>query len=528
MRLRELVESTLFDVRVAACEHRLNEAVRWVHVTDLADPSPYLRGGELILTNALWHHGPEDSRRFVRALASHRVHAVGVALYGEQDIPAGLVEACEENDVLLLVLPDVPFMDITEHVISSLMEERRTAAMRSVALDSELATQLATGRGAMAVVEAMSRELGVACWALERNGMVTASAPPPLETVTRVWHAGFDQTRSAQEIGQVRLPEGRQITYVAVGEPPVGTGSVPGVLMVYECDEATVQSHVDIAVALVARYLPLGLDQGARAQRRLIADELTTRAQRGSLPGDEATRLLLAAGADRVSAVIVARGSRSARAEIDAIEAAARFHGLTTLVAFDEHDQLVAYACEATGAADPPAASTARTVDIPELATSVVEAIRCVRGTTTPVGVAAAHKGSPTLPRLLAEARQALLVAAADPRGKQWAGSADIASHLLLLAVADESTHQTLRGQLTVPVMDYDAKHGTDLIQTLTVYLDLACSWQAAAHKLHIHVNTLRYRLARIEQLTQRDLSRMTDRIDFYLALSSHRMHKNG
>ncbi|MGW1088516.1 PucR family transcriptional regulator [Streptomyces sp. NPDC002596] len=526
MRVRELVESALFDVRVAACEHRLDEAVRWVHVTDLADPSPYLRGGELILTNALWHRGPQDSRRFVRALASHRVHALGVALYGDQDVPTGLIEACEESDVLLLVLPDVPFMDITEQVISSLLEERRTTAMRSVVLDSELATHLATGHGAMAVVEVMSRELGVACWALQRNGKVTALEPPPLEAMTRVWHTGFERERPVGDIGQVLLADGRQVTYVIIGDPSARTESAPSVLMVYECDEATVQSRADIAVALVARYLPLGLGQEAQAQRQIIAEELTARFQLGSLPGDEAARLLLAVGAERVSAVIVARGSRSARAEIDAIEAAARFHGLTALVTFGEDDQLVAYVYDANATPDSPADRAALTIDIPGLAASVVEAIRCVCGTATPVGIAAAPEGSPVLPRLLAEARQALLVAGADPQGKQWASSADVASHLLLLAVADEDTHRTLRSQLTVPVMEYDRKHGTDLIHTLAVYLDTACSWQRAAQTLHIHVNTLRYRLARIEQLTRRDLSRMTDRVDFYLALSSHRMHK--
>jgi DNA-binding PucR family transcriptional regulator len=45
--------------------------------------------------------------------------------------------------------------------------------------------------------------------------------------------------------------------------------------------------------------------------------------------------------------------------------------------------------------------------------------------------------------------------------------------------------------------------------------------WSVAAAKLGIHVNTLRYRLARIEKHTGRDLDSMADRADFYLALRS-------
>ena len=39
------------------------------------------------------------------------------------------------------------------------------------------------------------------------------------------------------------------------------------------------------------------------------------------------------------------------------------------------------------------------------------------------------------------------------------------------------------------------------------------------ADMLHLHVNTLRYRVGRIEQLTGRDLARLEDKLDFFLAL---------
>ncbi len=127
MRVRDLVESDRFEVVVAACPERLDEAIRWVHVTDLLDPSPYLRGGELILTNALWFQGPDSSDAFVRALAKSNVRALGVALYGGQSLPAGLSQACADHQVALLQFADVAFIDITELVIGHPSAGRRVA-----------------------------------------------------------------------------------------------------------------------------------------------------------------------------------------------------------------------------------------------------------------------------------------------------------------------------------------------------------------------------------------------------------------
>ncbi len=38
---------------------------------------------------------------------------------------------------------------------------------------------------------------------------------------------------------------------------------------------------------------------------------------------------------------------------------------------------------------------------------------------------------------------------------------------------------------------------------------------------LHLHVNTVRYRIGRVEELTGRDLGRFSDRVDVFLALRS-------
>jgi GAF domain-containing protein len=68
------------------------------------------------------------------------------------------------------------------------------------------------------------------------------------------------------------------------------------------------------------------------------------------------------------------------------------------------------------------------------------------------------------------------------------------------------------------PVMDYHAKYATDLMGTLETYLAENCSLRGAAGRLGVHPKTVRYRLSRVERLTQLDLSSQQDRFDAQLA----------
>ncbi|MEJ8641340.1 helix-turn-helix domain-containing protein [Streptomyces sp. MS1.HAVA.3] len=57
------------------------------------------------------------------------------------------------------------------------------------------------------------------------------------------------------------------------------------------------------------------------------------------------------------------------------------------------------------------------------------------------------------------------------------------------------------------------------LRETLEVFLANNCSWARTAEALHLHVNTVHYRIERVEVLTGRDLSRLDHKLDLYAAL---------
>lgn len=57
------------------------------------------------------------------------------------------------------------------------------------------------------------------------------------------------------------------------------------------------------------------------------------------------------------------------------------------------------------------------------------------------------------------------------------------------------------------------------LRETLEVFLANNCSWTRTAEALHLHVNTVHYRIDRVEALTGRDLTRLDHKVDLYAAL---------
>jgi DNA-binding PucR family transcriptional regulator len=70
------------------------------------------------------------------------------------------------------------------------------------------------------------------------------------------------------------------------------------------------------------------------------------------------------------------------------------------------------------------------------------------------------------------------------------------------------------------PVLDYDARHSAELVDTVDAYLATDCSLARAAERLGVHRKTVRYRLDRAEALSGRDFSRQQDRFDAQLAIT--------
>ncbi|MFD5769035.1 PucR family transcriptional regulator [Streptomyces sp. NPDC127049] len=136
-------------------------------------------------------------------------------------------------------------------------------------------------------------------------------------------------------------------------------------------------------------------------------------------------------------------------------------------------------------------------------------------GLSDPVDASALHTG-------LAQARYALAGARTEvPASPRVARLRDLGGLATLLAGVPASVREVYRENVLGPLTRAGRGSGAMLLETLEVFLAHDCSWTRTAEALHVHINTVHYRVERIESLTGRDLSRLDDRVDLRAALLS-------
>jgi purine catabolism regulator len=128
------------------------------------------------------------------------------------------------------------------------------------------------------------------------------------------------------------------------------------------------------------------------------------------------------------------------------------------------------------------------------------------------------------LPRTFQEAYWALGAVENRPASARSAGDAvgswrDLGVESLLLSVGDPDVLRLYCDRLLGPVLAGDSVYTGELLHSLELFILHNGQWERAARELHCHRHTLRYRMRKVEELTGRDLSSATDRIEFWLAL---------
>lgn len=556
MRLRALLETEALGLRLLGGEDELDRTVRGVMTTDLRDPSRYLSGGELVLTGLAWRRNSADSEPFVRILAGAGVAGLAAGEAELGDIPDDLVSACLRNRLpLFAVNEDVAFATITEYVVRQVSGERAGDLAAVVDRHRRLMTSGPAGGGPDVVLDLLTTDLDLRAWVLSPTGRQIAGAGEPLAP-------GVCAALASEHLAAVRT--GRRgphrislqgITYSLFPIRGHGRGAAgPAVRDVRE----SVLSDWLLAVEADAGDWPaerLDLLQGvtqliaverdrrdaARTVRRRLAQEVLELVQTGAAPAEIAARLRVAApvllpglGGAPHWQVVVARvdwdggdipGGPVAQSLLEEILVDPTLSGpepsdrIAVAHAGDEAIALVplpALAGEAGEDKGPAAALHAD--ELLAVVRDPLQAGLADDGRLT-LGVSAAVHSAEGLRGALEEARHARRVAAARPGRVCAAGHHELASHVLLLPFVPDDVRRAFTARLLDPLRDYDRRHRAELIPTLEAFLDCDGSWTRCATRLHLHVNTLRYRVGRIEQLTGRDLSRLEDKLDFFLAL---------
>jgi purine catabolism regulator len=133
--------------------------------------------------------------------------------------------------------------------------------------------------------------------------------------------------------------------------------------------------------------------------------------------------------------------------------------------------------------------------------------------------------GVGSLRRAFHEARCALeATSLADGDAPDVASHRDLGAFTLLLALQDDDALRLYSDGLLEPIEQTEGEYGGELLRSLEAFIENNGNWERAARQLYCHRHTLRYRIRKIEELTGRDLSRATDRIELWLALRAREL----
>jgi PucR C-terminal helix-turn-helix domain/GGDEF-like domain len=141
--------------------------------------------------------------------------------------------------------------------------------------------------------------------------------------------------------------------------------------------------------------------------------------------------------------------------------------------------------------------------------------------TTGPVGLSDPYPGLEQTPAALRQARVAAATASAGSNEIIQYGRVPVA---VLLATAPDAATALARGVLG-PVLALPAAECDVLLDTVRVWFAERGATSTAADRLHVHRNTVRYRLRRIEELTGRSLTEPLGIAELHLALEAARIH---
>ncbi|MEW5921426.1 MAG: helix-turn-helix domain-containing protein [Bacillota bacterium] len=139
---------------------------------------------------------------------------------------------------------------------------------------------------------------------------------------------------------------------------------------------------------------------------------------------------------------------------------------------------------------------------------------------TVSIGIGRAGSNIDDIKVSYQEARRAVLIANEFGRKDQVTSYDSLGAYNILFNVRNMEELQKFSDQTLGLLLKYDQEKNNDiLISTLKTYLACSCNYQKTADHLNVHLNTLKYRLQKIQDLANTDLSNPEVRLNFQLAL---------
>lgn len=519
---------------VAAGNDYLDNAVRWVQT--MATRPPFfgeIHGGELLLislSRAVREDGHFDLARTIAQLSGLGI--AGIACVGEPNVVA--LASVETHGIPLLILPPATNINPVARAVQRLITRRSDQeAARAQELAQMLSEIGATCPDSEQFLALLTRLTGHAALLQDERGNLIVSpltsSPSWPERAVRHW--AEEGIAHLKTLG-LRHPQSGEIA----GTPAWAGWQAPVI----------VGENVVTALVLADRQIMLdGFSHMVAAQaalawgRRLARERSAAVADANIRPGF--VRLLESEAAETESALFrlaglleydlqeeqwalvfaAANGSELAPVDWQKAEQIVLNRGAEAgwgMVTAFLHDRLILVG---HASAAPDAATLRRVAEQTRLSFGQHSGEGLVCGIGRPRPGAAGLRASLLQAEEATDRARTFLT----PSGGVVAYG-DLALYRLLTALQDSpELHDFYRATLD-PLVRYDRTHGTDLLSSLETYLQCHGNVSQAAKTLHIHRNTLIYRLGRVAEISALDLDEPETRLSLQLALRAARILK--
>ena len=468
----------------------LERPLRWVHSSDLADPTPFLSEDLALLTTGTQFDDAVDIDTYVGRLADRGVLGLGFGTEVHRSgIPDELVAACATHRMPLFEVPyRTPFIAVARAHSEAIAAQ--AYARRSWALDTQRALALAALRpsGLDATIAELGRRLDVWAGMFDAAGALVVSHPrdglPPRmrdalgERVVEILTRGL-------EAGQSLTLDDHTFMLFTVGRG----GHLRGVIaLAIDALDPEARAVVTSVIAMAGLALEQS-DQLARSRRRLHAQLL------GSLLTDEPGLARRVLGSLPPAPMVVAVAADAPAGPLTEWWDRRRAdHGTAAFLAESEDGVTM---CISVG---------------DEALLEQVAARFGIR-----IGVS-----EPETYTSFARAHAQALTALRQQGTHGVARYADTVGSSILTALATDEARLVAESRLA-PVREHDARTGADLEHSLRTWLEHDAKAESAAAALGVHRHTLRSRIAQAGALLDVDLSTFPARAELWTVLQTAR-----
>ena len=445
---------------------------------------------------------------------------VAVAIVGDAS-PASLGVA-ERLLMPLLRLPDGSHVTETQQsVVRYIVEQRTVLHDRSQLLQMELMQLALGGAGTDAIVARLGEVTGhVVAWHDDAGRLRGVSGELPAtvrdalgngEELLR-WVAGQTVPAAEPPVNEFGLPRGR----TRLVAPIPGRDGVHGfVSLIGEEHQLGQFERVAVARGASACAIELDRERAVLRARDDLEGELVAALVEGSYGSDagvteRANRLGFVVG-DPFS-VLVVRGRNAGAAALDTLTVAARRCLARSAPGslLTAHDGTVCALVPDEG-------------DVNGRSRVIAESLRadCAAAVRDEVivGVGRSRSGPQGVRQSHREAEHALRISARLQSPRAVAAFADLGLHRLLVAMTQHAELEDFYGQSAGALVAYDKRTGSGLMETLDAFFHCHGSPTDTAQRLHLHRNTVLYRLRRIEEIGGLRLDDPATRLNLHLCL---------